>query len=63
MKMANEKDIPHGHGLSYKRGISDGIRGERRYEGEVHETHLASYQRGVEEGEVIRKSVGDRVRD
>lgn len=58
-----ERDIPHGHGLSFKRGVSDGLLEESTYDGEVHETHRASYQRGVEEGVALRVAIADRVRE
>lgn len=59
----NEEDIPHGHGGSYKKGICDGLLDEKRYEGDVHETHLASYRRGVAEGRALMISIADRVKD
>ncbi len=57
-----KQDIPHGHGLSYKKGIADGILDESLHEDSVHETHLASYKRGFEEGVALRTSVANRVK-
>ena len=57
-----EQVIPHGHGLSHKKGISDGLLNQRTYEAEIHHTHQASYQRGIEEGQILRQEVAQRVR-
>jgi hypothetical protein len=57
-----ERDIPHGHGLSHKRGVSDGLLGETNYEAKVPETHRASYQRGFQEGETLQREIALRVR-
>lgn len=50
----NIPDIPHGHGLSFKKGIADGLLEEDTNEGNYHETHGASYNRGKEVGENLR---------
>jgi hypothetical protein len=57
-----ERDIPHGHGLSHKLGISDGLLGRTDYEVDVHETHRASYRRGLQEGEALQQEIASRVR-
>ena len=57
-----ERDIPHGHGLSHKRGVSDGLLGKTDYEADVHKTHRASYQRGFQEGETLQQEIASRVR-
>ena len=57
-----ERDIPHGHGLSHKRGVSDGLLGKTAFEGEVHETHRASYRRGLQEGEALQQEIASRVK-
>jgi hypothetical protein len=57
-----EHDIPHGHGLSYKRGISDGLLDETVYNADVHPTHKASYRRGLQEGKDLRQVIASRVR-
>jgi hypothetical protein len=61
--MGDKNDIPHGHGLSYKKGVADGLLDQRGYENDVHETHIASYHRGRDEGEKLRRVIGDRVKD
>lgn len=58
-----EKDIPHGHGLSYKKGICDGLMGETKYSNLIHETHRLTYNKGVEEGKNIKESISSRVKE
>lgn len=57
-----DRDIPHGHGGSFKKGFADGLLGQNTYESEFHETHRKSYKRGFEEGEMFREVVAKRVR-
>lgn len=57
-----ERDIPHGHGLSHKRGVSDGLLGRTDYEADVHETNRASYKRGLQEGKNLQQEIAARVR-
>lgn len=37
-------EIPHGHGLSFKKGIADGLLDRRDHEDTHHETHSLSYK-------------------
>jgi len=57
-----ERNIPHGHGLSHKKGISDGLLERNDYAESIHETHRASYLRGVDEGRILRGVTALRVR-
>ena len=54
--------IPHGHGLSFKKCIADGLLECRTHEEAPHETHAASYQRGLQVGEVLRNEIAKRVK-
>ncbi len=56
-------DIPHGHGLSFKKGIADGLLDEKTNEGNHHETHKASYNRGKIVGEEMRNLVAKKAKD
>lgn len=47
-------EIPHGHGLSFKNGVADGLLDNRDHEAIPHETHAASYQRGLEVGAELK---------
>ena len=58
-----QEEIPHGHGLSFKRGVSDGILGLNQYSSEIHPTHSQSYSRGKDIGIEIRKEVATLVQD
>ena len=40
-------EIPSGHGLSFKKGVADGLLDCREHEATPHKTHLASYERGL----------------
>ncbi len=55
-------DIPHGHGLSFKKGVADGLLDCRDHEVTSHETHAASYHRGVEVGAVLKREVAKIVK-
>ena len=55
-------DIPHGHGLSFKRGIADALLSVRANEQACHPTHRASYERGYALGETLREELAARVR-
>lgn len=56
-------DIPHGHGLSYKKGVSDGLLDRYDYETSIHETHRASYRRGREFGTMLRSMIAEKVKN
>lgn len=56
------EEIPHGHGLSTKHGIADGLLEETKYEGKVPNGHDASYQRGVEIGKKLMQQVASLVK-
>ena len=55
-------DIPHGHGLSFKKGIADGLLDCRDHEQTPHKTHAASYQRGVEVGAELKCQIAKLVK-
>lgn len=54
--------IPHGHGLSFKRGLSDGLLERDEFREEVHPTHLHSYERGLILGKDLRSQVARAVK-
>jgi hypothetical protein len=56
------QDIPHGHGLSFKKGICDGLMEAETNKGNYHETHEGSYLRGVAEGVALRVAIAARVK-
>ncbi len=57
-----ERDIPHGHGLSHKKGISDGLLDRNSFAHVLPNGHQQSYLRGRTEGEALRQNVAQRVR-
>lgn len=56
-------EIPHGHGLSLKKGIADGLLDCLEHENTYHETHKASYERGLVVGRELRLRVARLVKD
>ncbi|MCV2370226.1 hypothetical protein [Roseateles oligotrophus] len=55
-------EIPHGHGLSFKKGIADGLLDCREHEATPHNTHSASYQRGVTVGGELKSQIAKLVK-
>ncbi len=55
-------EIPHGHGLSFKKGVADGLLDCREHESTPHETHSASYQRGHEVGAELKREIAKLVK-
>ncbi|RZM06630.1 MAG: hypothetical protein EOO88_53080 [Pedobacter sp.] len=55
-------EIPHGHGLSFKKGISDGILDCRDHEETPHHTHSASYERGLVVGAALKREIAKHVK-
>lgn len=58
----NIPEIPHGHGLSFKKGVADGLLESRDHEATPHETHAASYQRGIEVGAELKSQIAKLVK-
>ena len=55
-------NIPHGHGLSFKKGVADGILDSKDNESTCHETHKASYLRGYEVGKELKEKIAKKVK-
>jgi hypothetical protein len=55
-------DIPHGHGLSFKKGVADGLLNCRDHEATPHDTHSASYERGIEIGAELKLEIAKLVK-
>ena len=56
------EDIPHGHGLSFKHGVADGLLGSNTYESKPHPTHSASYERGKIFGIQLKAEIAKNVK-
>ncbi len=54
-------EIPHGHGLSFKKGVSDGLLGKDYFSGCFHETHNVSYEKGKAFGEYLKILISHHV--
>lgn len=57
-----ERNIPHGHGLSHKKGISDGLLERNSFADDLPNGHEESYRRGRAEGVELRQAIAHRVR-
>lgn len=55
-------DIPHGHGLSFKRGVADSLLDQETFKNDCHETHLASYARGIQLGNILKEMIANCVK-
>ena len=55
-------DIPHGHGLSFKRGISDGLLDEQNHVGNIPNGHNRSYEKGKEFSKVLKDEILKKVK-
>ena len=58
----NIPEIPHGHGLSFKKGVADGLLDSRDHQETPHETHAARYQRGIEVGAELKREIAKLVK-
>lgn len=58
----NSRDIPEGHGLSFKKGLADGLLNTADHAHTVPHGHEHSYARGKSEGEALCKEIAARVK-
>lgn len=56
-------DIPHGHGLSFKKGLADSLLDSNVNESTCHKTHKQSYSKGQEIGETIKQETAKHVKE
>lgn len=56
------KELPHGHGLSFKKGVSDGLLDEKIYESKLPNGHENSYKLGVRYGAELQEKVKQKVK-
>ncbi len=55
-------EIPHGHGLSFKRGVADGLLESHSHKSDPHQTHSASYERGFAVGAALKDQIAPLVK-
>ena len=55
-------EIPHGHGLSFKKGVADGLLGCSDHKETIHSTHSASYERGFSVGTDLAREIAEHVK-
>ncbi len=58
----NIPKLPHGHGLSYKRGVSDGLLGNESFREQIPNGHEKSYEKGIKFGEDLKKEISEDVK-
>lgn len=51
------QEIPHGHGLSFKKGVADGLFKCNENEQKVPKSHLKSYERGLKVGAELERGI------
>jgi len=54
--------IPHGHGLSFKKGVADALLNNREHEQSCHKTHSASYNEGQKLGLKLLEQISKHVK-
>ena len=55
-------DRPHGHGLSFKRGLADGFLDCRDHDSLPATTHAANYPRSIYTGTEFRRHIANLVK-
>lgn len=53
--------IPHGHGLSFKKGVADALLETENHKQTCHETHAESYSKGYEIGGILKEMIAKNV--
>lgn len=56
------EEIPHGHGRSFKKGVSDALLETNQHNHDVHDTNLASYRRGIAAGKQLKEEIAKIVK-
>lgn len=53
-------DIPHGHGMSFKRGVADALLDTMTVD-QCHPTHRRTHERGLELGKQLKQAIAIKV--
>jgi len=56
-------ELPHGHGASFKKGLSDGIFDKKEFINDIPTGHEKSYQKGISIGNALCKEIAKQVKD
>ncbi len=56
------EEISHGHGLSFKKGLSDGVLVDANFENALPNGHDKSYKNGFEIGLTIKEEIKNKVK-
>lgn len=54
------QEMPHGHGLSFKKGIADGLFKCNENEQRVPKSHFKSYEHGLKIGAELEREIAQR---
>ena len=57
------EEIPHGHGLSFKKGCSDGLLNNKTLKENLPNGHYMSYQKGLNLGKELQKNISLKTKD
>ena len=55
-------EIPHGHGLSFKKGVADGLLDSQEHKQTIDKTNSASYKRGLDAGIKLKIEIAKLVK-
>ena len=56
------KEIPHGHGASVKKGVSDAILNREEFKNKIPNGHDLSYDKGLKLGKFLENILANEVK-
>lgn len=60
--MINIPELPVGRGLSYKKGVADGLLDEKRFENDIPDGHSKAYRDGSLYGQQLKEEIARKVK-
>ncbi|MDO8811895.1 MAG: hypothetical protein Q7J38_07710 [Gallionella sp.] len=60
--MINIPELPVGRGLSYKKGVADGLLDEERFKNDIPDGHDKAYRDGLLHGQQLKEEVAKKVK-
>jgi len=58
----NNLEIPHGHGLSFKKGISDAVLDVNKLQDTLPNGHNLSYEKGIKLGKELKDIINKKIK-
>ncbi len=56
------EEIPHGHGSSFKKGVSDGVLNENNFKEKLPHGHKSSYEKGLTFGKYLQDIITKKIK-